>query len=73
MSHPFSLMVETSYRRSEALRGAQQERLATMATARPVAGPVRFGRQVAYVAGAIDRVTSLRARWNKVAPSQAAV
>ena len=73
MSHPFPLVVEMSYRQSEALRRAQQERLANMAGSQPEAGPVRFGRQVAHVAGAIDRFTSLRVRWSKIAPSRAAV
>ncbi len=73
MSHPFPLVVEMSYRQSKALRRAQQERLANAATSRPDAGPVRFGRQIALVAGAIDRFMSLRVRWSKIAPSRAAV
>ncbi len=73
MSPPFPLVVEVNYRQAEALRRTQQQRLATMATSRPEGGPVRFGRQVAHAAGAIDRVTSLRVGWSKLAPSRAAV
>lgn len=72
MSHPFPLVVEASYRHSEALRHARQERLASVAMSRPVAGQARFGREAALVAGLIARVTSLRARYSRIVVSRAA-
>jgi hypothetical protein len=73
MSHPFPLVVEASYRRSEALRHAQQERLASVASSQSRAGHARFGRDAALVTGVVARATSLHAIWSKIALSRATV
>jgi hypothetical protein len=72
MSHPFPLMVEASYQRSEAMRRARQERLANMVMSQPATGHSRFGREAARVAGVFAHVTSPRTLWCKIVLSRAA-
>ena len=79
MSHPFPLEVEVTHRRSEAMRGARQERLAQMATPRDIAGDRRVGRETVssvasqLSAGATGFVQVLRAFRAKVMHSRGAI